>query len=122
MSLGNRYGRDGARVFFENKAVRGADPATWFYLGNGYSLDKRSVYFEEKPVKGSDPSTFHCLPPYGYHCAIDSTGIYFMGERMSSEAYAQILEQHSAGLLRDREKILSGELVANHRKGYRLDT
>jgi DKNYY family len=59
------YAVDQHQVYYQGRALRGADPATFQLLTGGYGKDKREVFLDTEPVVLADPATFEVLAfPY----------------------------------------------------------
>jgi len=56
------FARDNSHVFWEDKIVAGADPATFKAIDFGYGTDKNHVYYRTAVVKGADPQSFKTYP------------------------------------------------------------
>lgn len=82
------YGNDSSHIFYQGRAVVGADPTTFITVSDGafyqeYGKDKNRVYFKDKIIQGADPSTFKPLKgqpregcgPGAY--AIDSQHVFY---------------------------------------------
>lgn len=59
------YALDKNQVYFQGKALRGADPATFELLRAGYGKDSKEVFLDTEPVVRADPGSFEVLDfPY----------------------------------------------------------
>ncbi len=75
------YAKDSSRVYFEGRAVEGADPATFEKLREGYARDNAHVYRSGVVFAGADPSTFVVYPPSpGSAFTKDQAHVYLNGE------------------------------------------
>ena len=106
LSLGNGYGSDGERVFFQENAIEGADRITWRYWAGRLSIDKNSVYFADKRVEGVDRPSVWLLT--ARDCFMDRYRIYSDGRCVAPEEYIERLEHVESACKREREQIPSG--------------
>ncbi len=57
-AVGEFFGKDKSRAFYENRVIEGADPGTFVATGSVFAKDKTRVYQYNNVVKGADPATF----------------------------------------------------------------
>ncbi|MDE5859996.1 MAG: DKNYY domain-containing protein [Oscillospiraceae bacterium] len=55
--------KDDKHVYYENHAVKNADPKTFEYIGDGYWRDGRHVFFHSHIVEGADTDSFKIVKP-----------------------------------------------------------
>ena len=93
------YLKDGKKVFFEGKALVGADPKSFckVTLVSGLSesinsfKDENHVWWSQHQIKGADPKTFYSLPEeiFGQGQSIDKNNYYSRGTALPlSEAFS----------------------------------
>lgn len=56
------FARDKATVYMNDKAMKGAGVATFKVLGENYGSDKSRVFYQTHIVKNADPETFKVYP------------------------------------------------------------
>jgi hypothetical protein len=75
------YTKDKNHVWFENKIMEHADPATFEFISPEYTKDKNHVYYEGKLVEGADPGTFKEAASLGYQW-MDNKNTYESGKKV----------------------------------------
>ena len=77
------FARDSRSVYFKNKKLNNADPASFKVMGLGYALDNNVVYYRDTVVIGADSKTFEVYAHgYGETDAKDGQYEYLEGIRM----------------------------------------
>ena len=108
-SLGNRFGMDSERIFFEHSMIVGADRITWRLWRDMLSVDKDSVFFTNKKVPDVDRASIWLLA--SVNCFMDRHRVYCGVQTITP---AQYVEQHlkycADGCARERETLPSGKL------------
>ena len=59
--LGNSFAQDDKFVFYENKKLADADPASFRLLDEHFSTDGKFVFYHETRIRNADPLTFKIL-------------------------------------------------------------
>lgn len=73
--VGAGYSKDSGAVYFLDKTVEGADPASWESFQKGpYGRDAESVYHEGSRLPEADPASFEAL---NYHYGKDGHSVWF---------------------------------------------
>jgi hypothetical protein len=75
--------RGGDKIFSRGTVVGGVDVETFEFLNKAYFRDKNQVYWFDKPLEGADPATFEIVfdkPGLDGYDAQDKNHKYFYGE------------------------------------------
>lgn len=92
--LGRGYSRDAKHVYYTNKVLPDADPATFAIVStyncdfdNVYAKDKNIVWFNDKVVIDADASSFvaYCTQDLGEQYGFDNKGYYKNGVYITTE-------------------------------------
>lgn len=75
------FAADARHAFYYGRQIKGIDPASMQVLSNGYSKDRRGVYFTTEPIKGADPKSFQILPD-GDRWARDVRNVYYAEHKL----------------------------------------
>ncbi len=62
--LGHGYKKDDKNVYYKEKTIEKADPATFKVLNSNYSKDKNNVYYLGKLIKDADSVSFEVTDQY----------------------------------------------------------
>lgn len=108
VSLGNRFGHDRERVFFERAVIHGVDRMTWRPWRDFLSLDKDSVFFTSKKVAGVDRPSIRLLESRDRF--MDRYRIYSGATAIAPEQYADDLKRCEKACARERRWIGDGEI------------
>jgi hypothetical protein len=107
-SLGNRFGRDCANVYFEQKRIGGADISSWRHWKGYLSLDEKNVFVFNKRIKGIDRSSVVLLEARGY--MVDRYRIFLGLKQSTKEEYLKSLENLEQRCQFERKMLESGKL------------
>ena len=108
VSLGNRYGHDTERVYFQNRALPEVHRATWRHWCGLLSVDQDSVFFTDKRVEGVHRASAVLLEHHD--CFMDRYRLYSGGRTVSSEEYLSLLKQVEDSCAYERMGLADGSL------------
>lgn len=108
VSLGNRYGHDKERVFYEDRMLPDIDRATWRHWSGLLSVDKDSVFFTDKRVEGVHRASAVLLEHRD--CFMDRHRLYSGGQAVSSEQYLGLLKYVEDSCAYERKGLADGSL------------
>src|ERR1051325_2169494 len=108
VSLGNRFGRDKDRLYFEHTAIAGVDRVTWRAWRDALSVDKDNVFFFERKVPGVDRASIALLTVQ--NCFMDRNRVYCNGEPISVEEYLKHLKYCEDHCAWEREWLANGKM------------
>jgi hypothetical protein len=108
VSLGNGYGHDRERVYFEHSMLPKADRTTWRLWRHWLSVDKNSVFFTNKRVANVDRTSIALLE--AENCFIDRHQIYRGCEVITPEEYLAKLHYCKQAYDRERKSIQKGKI------------
>lgn len=74
--IGESFGSDGRRVYYESYLLPGAKAASWRPLNAFFSTDGKRVFYASTPIEGADAGTFEVLPGDGGWWARDRGNYY----------------------------------------------
>ncbi|MEA2042212.1 MAG: DKNYY domain-containing protein [Bacteroidota bacterium] len=86
---GSCYACDKLLVYYKNKIIAGANPATFSILTDGYSKDQKSVFFMTRFLKNANPKYFKTL---GNYYAKDNQRIWFCDKELASSVNPENFE------------------------------
>jgi hypothetical protein len=107
-SLGNGYACDSKQIYFQEKAIDGADRVTWRHWAGLLSIDKNNVYFTSKKIEGVDRPFIWLLT--ARDSFMDRYRIYNGGCAVTPAEYLKRLEFVENSCAREREQIPSGAM------------
>lgn len=90
-----------------DQRIYGADPETFQSIAAYYSKDKNNVYYQNKAVGGADPESFIVYNSHGTDYAIDKDYAYCSGEKLSGSD-ATTFEVLTAYNAKDKNNYYSG--------------
>jgi hypothetical protein len=108
VSLGNRFGRDKERVYFEHTAIVGADLVTWRAWRDKLSADRDNMFFCERKVPGVDRPSIALLT--AENCFMDRNRVYSNGQAVSVEEYLERLKHCEEHCAWEREWLANGKM------------
>jgi hypothetical protein len=108
VSLGNRFGYDQKRVYFEQTVLPDADRVTWRPWRGSLSVDRHSVFCYGKRVPGVDRASIWLLQVDD--CFMDRHRIYSGANPISTEEYLKRLKYKEDACAFDRDWLPSGKL------------
>ena len=76
---GNIWAKDKLNVWFKNRKIKGADPATFEVMENGYAKDKQYAFYYDTLLSGSDVLSFRVL---SYFFSKDKDMIWYQGKEV----------------------------------------
>jgi hypothetical protein len=79
----NWWASDSKCLYYQEKKVPLRDRASAIPYRCGFSKDRFGVYFEDRRVKGADPATFTMWTPDGVETCVgkDKNGCYLFGKK-----------------------------------------
>lgn len=88
VSLEHRFARDCEHAYYEEARIPGVDLTSWRILNALYSCDRRQVYYLNRKVAGADPASFTVIEDPRHHDPIahsmwgrDHSGLWCRWER-----------------------------------------
>lgn len=108
VSLGNRFGYDKERVYFENRMLPSVDRATWRHWSGLLSVDKDSVFFTDRRVDGVHRASTVLLAHRD--CFMDRYRLYSGGAEVSAEQYLGLLKYTEDSCAFERKGLADGSL------------
>ncbi len=112
-ALGENFARDAKSVYFEGKAIQGADPSSFNinYLSLAdihYQSDINHVYLDGRLIPKADPKTFEIVPNSGNSSILsyygkDASHVYFYGGLLE-DADSNTFEILNDGYSRDAKR------------------
>lgn len=108
VSLGNGFGYDGERAYYERAMLSGADRPTWRVWRGNLSVDKDSVFFTNKRVDGVDRLSIWLLAAEG--CFMDRHRVYCNGRPISVKEYIELLKHPAENCAWERKWLSNGKL------------
>ncbi len=110
-----RYATDGTYMYFEDRQLPGADPATFKLVGDNtyYSADKNNAYYQDTAIQGAATSTFVSLSTAdslgSEEYAKDSRAAYYDGKIIQGSDPATFSVLNSDGFFSKDAKQVYGE-------------
>jgi hypothetical protein len=108
VSLGNRFGYDQDRVYYENKLIAGVHRQTWRHWSGLLSADKDNIFFAERMVEGVHRASAVLLEVQD--CFMDKNRLYSGGSVISAEQYLDLLKYLEEACARERKGLADGSL------------
>jgi len=108
VSLGNRFGHDCKRVYFEHTVLQGADCQTWRPWRGNLSIDKNSVFFTNKRMDDVDRASIQLLT-YD-DCFMDRHRIYWGYNPISPKDYLERLQSAERSLAGERAALRNNKI------------
>lgn len=106
VSLGNRFGYDCERVYFQHAMLPSADRVSWRHWRGNLSIDKVSVFFTNKKVSTVDRASVKLL--VADDCFMDRNQIYVGITPVSVERYLEFLAFKESACANDRTSLQNG--------------
>lgn len=81
-------------VYYSDKIIENANPATYILLDGPYVKDRRHVFFFEKTVDGADPNSFEILN-INFQCGRDKKWAYHEDKRIKNVSAGDMANKNS---------------------------
>lgn len=111
-SLGQGYGSDGHRVWFEGRALAVADAATFEPMAGGFARDARQGYFDQQAIPGSRGDRLQLVDPNDPSHVQDDRHVY--------SAHIDLMLQPPRAVIRTLPQAVPGQVHLPGR-GYARD-